>query len=113
MTRCQSADDPYVFCCTHIWYLFLKLGAGGKDAAVPSFGSNIRTTVKAPRKGKAAAGDGKGKDARKGPAFERGVANCLCCGKIFNSRAVTNDLLEFLGKQKSSPPGQSLVCRLL
>ena len=76
----------------------LRLGVDGKDAAVPSFGSNIRTTVKAPRKGKGAAADGKGKDARRAPTFERGVANCLCCGKIYNSRTVTNDLLEFLGE---------------
>ncbi|KAK9864652.1 hypothetical protein WJX84_010913 [Apatococcus fuscideae] len=68
-----------------------------QDAAVPSFGSNIRTTVKAPRKGKGGpVAEGKGKEGRKGPAFERGVANCLCCGKIYNNRAVTNDLLEFL-----------------
>ncbi|KAK9836814.1 hypothetical protein WJX74_008665 [Apatococcus lobatus] len=67
-----------------------------QDPGVPSFGSNIRTTVKAPRKGKGAAVDGKGQDARRGPTFERGVANCLCCGKIYNNRVVTNDLLEFL-----------------
>ena len=65
---------------------------------MPSFGSNIRTTVKAPRKAKGGAGGQQGRDAPKGPVFERGVANCLCCGKIYNSRVVTNDLLEFLGK---------------
>ncbi len=68
-----------------------------KDAAVPSFGSNIKTTVKAGRKGKGGAAGGQGSNAPKGPVFERGVANCLCCGKIYNNWTVTNDLLEFLG----------------
>ena len=69
-----------------------------KDAAVPSFGSNIRTMVKAGRKGKGGPAGSAGRDAPKGPAFERVVANCLCCGKIYNHRVVTNDLLEFLGE---------------
>ena len=82
-----------------------------KDAAVPSFGSNIKTTVKAPRKGKGGAAGTQGGNAPRGPAFERGVANCLCCGKIYSSRTVTNDLLEFLGEMFIRHSGPSASFR--
>jgi len=57
-----------------------------------------------PARDGAAAGGGGGGGRRKGEQLdslaaklERKVANCLSCGKIFDCRNVTNDIIRFIG----------------
>jgi hypothetical protein len=75
---------------------------GGRLAARPSAAS----TQQQPG-GAAGGGSSGGASSRRGAkgegleaktaALERKVANCLACGRIFDCRNVTNDILRFIG----------------
>ena len=74
--------------------------AGGSSAAATALdmGVNVRTTVAKPRKGK--GGSGAGAAGGKGGAacrLQRRVVNCLSCGKVYDCRGVSNDVIQFLG----------------
>lgn len=58
----------------------------------------------------AGAGGGGGQGRRRGEQLdsissklERKVANCLSCGKIFDCRNVTNDIIRFIGELEWGP----------
>jgi hypothetical protein len=70
------------------------------------------TTKPAAGAGGGGGGGGGGRRANKGEQLdsissklERKVANCLSCGKIFDCRNVTNDIIRFIGG--SAAPGSS------
>ncbi len=37
-----------------------------------------------------------------GPTVERQVVNCLSCGKVYDCRSFTNDIIRFLGERAGS-----------
>ena len=61
-----------------------------QDAEAPETIDGIRVK----RSGKRAKG-GAGAPAR--PRVEKAVVNCLACGKVYDCRPVTNDIIMFLG----------------
>ena len=62
-----------------------------QDAEAPETIDGIRVK----RSGKRAKG-GAGAPAR--PRVEKTVVNCLACGKVYDCRPVTNDIIMFLGE---------------
>eukprot|EP00887_Chlorella_sp_A99_P006420 scaffold3.g6420.t1 len=72
--------------------------AASADAAAQklNLGVNVKTSVGKGRKGKGTAVGGAGACAGPGARLEHQVVNCLSCGKVYDCRAVTNDILAFL-----------------
>lgn len=72
--------------------LFSADPARCQDAEAPETIDGIRVK----RSGKRAKGGGAGAPAR--PRVEKTVVNCLACGKVYDCRPVTNDVIMFLGE---------------
>jgi hypothetical protein len=68
---------------------------------VLDMGINIPITVKKKAGGAGAKPAGGTLTAAR---LDRPVVNCLACGRIFDCRAVTNDIIQFLGAQGCSCP---------
>ena len=64
-----------------------------KDAELPETIDGIRVK----RSGKRAKG-GAATGAAPRPRVEKSVVNCLACGKVYDCRPVTNDIIMFLGE---------------
>jgi len=53
--------------------------------------------IRVKRSGKRAKGGAGASTAR--PRVEKAVVNCLACGKVYDCRPVTNDIIMFLGER--------------
>ena len=104
---------PCCYCCAGL-QMSSKQQA---EATLSMFKRGGRINTRPAKDGAAGGGGGGGSSrGRKGEQLdaisaklERKVANCLSCGKIFDCRTVTNDVIRFIGKRRGCVDGGNEV----